>query len=90
MNLANGIPMTIELLTKHGFKPAGSCRCDGYYTLKYRKGMYEFKWRKSRYTFKIMEQHSTMYEWQPLANLEKVLNELDQKIINAQAARKTV
>lgn len=75
--------MTIELLQTHGFKPAGTCRCDGYFTLKFRKGTYELKWRKSRYTFKIMEHNNTLHGWQTLENLEKTLHELDKQDIKA-------
>ena len=76
--------MTIsDLLQAHGFRPAGTCRCDGYFTLKFRKGIHEVKWRKSRYTFKVMEYSSTLHNWQTLENLQNILNELDTQKIKA-------
>jgi hypothetical protein len=84
-----GTPIA-QYLESKGFRPSGSCRCDGYFTLKFRKGVYEIKWRKAKYTFKIMEQNSTLHNWQPLENLENTLNELDQKLIQASPTRKTV
>lgn len=70
-----------DFLIKRGFAPSGTCRCSGYFTEKYKKGNIEVKIRKAKYTFKITEDHSTLYSWQPLANLETVLNELDKMAI---------
>lgn len=72
---------TTEILIKHGFRDAGTCRCDGYFTRKYKKGRYEVRVRVNKYMFKIKEDNSTLYGYQPLINLESVLNELDKKTV---------
>ncbi len=73
--------MTTDLLHKHGFRDAGSCRCDGYYTLKFKKGLYEIKWRKARFKFKVKKGGATITDWLPLEKLETTLNELDKQNI---------
>jgi hypothetical protein len=70
-----------QLLIRHGFRESGTCRCDGYFTKKYRKRNIEIKIRVSKYTFKVKEDNSTLYGFQALINLEKVLNELDKKTV---------
>lgn len=73
-----GMP-TAQYLESRGFRAAGSCRCDGFFTLKFRKGLYEIKWRKPKYVFKVLHANATLHGWQSLTNLENILNELDKK-----------
>lgn len=70
-----------EFLLRKGYHFAGTCRCGGYFTEKYKKPPFEVKIRKTKYTFKVLEHNATLHWWQPLANLEKILNALDNKTI---------
>lgn len=73
--------MPTVLLAAHGYRYAGNCRCDGYFTDKFRKGNVEIRVRKTKYVFKVRQHGATLYTFQPLTNLEKVLNELAEKPI---------
>ena len=70
---------TLEILTLNGFLASGTCRCDGYYTHKFRKGLYEVRWRKSKYLFRIRYKNDSVTEWLNISHLEKTLNELVAK-----------
>lgn len=81
---------TLEILTHNGFLATGTCRCDGYYTHKFRKGLYEIRWRKSKFTFRIRHKHDSITEWQNISHLEKTLNELATKDNQTQTKGKAV
>lgn len=81
---------TLEILTKHGYLATGTCRCDGYYTHKFRKGSYEVRWRKSKFTFRVRYRHDSITEWQNISLLENTLNELAYKDNQAQTKGKAV
>lgn len=70
----------LETLAKYGFKSAGSCNCNGIYTLKYKNGPYMVRIRKNRYTFAIQENGSYITSFTKLTELEKKLKELDESI----------
>lgn len=68
----------LEILTKYGYNPAGSCSCDGIYTLKYKNGNYLIKWRKSRYKFRLFEYGKAITGWMEVKEADKKLNEIHQ------------
>lgn len=70
-----------QFLLEMGYRFAGTCRCSGYFTEKYKNKKVEVRIRKTKYTFKVLEQNATLHSWQPLTNLEKVINELAEKNI---------
>lgn len=65
-----------ELMTLYGYTFSGSCQCDGFLTLKYRKGEYELKWRKNRYMFRMFKNRQPEIPWTKLTELENYINEL--------------
>lgn len=72
--------MVLELLTKYDYKPAGSCHCNGVFTLKFKNGDYLIKWRKSRYKFQVFESGSSITGWLEVKELENKLKEIHQSI----------
>lgn len=67
----------ITLLESYKYRPAGSCQCDGLFTLKYRReGGYEVRWRKKSYSFKIKRNNETIKNWNQLALLKIHLEEI--------------
>lgn len=68
----------LEILNKYGYKPAGSCNCNGVFTLKYKNGDYLLKWRKSRYKFMVFEKGLSITSWLEVKELETKLNEIHQ------------
>lgn len=66
------------ILGEYGYIYAGTCRCDGYFTKKYRKPKttIQIRWRVARQRFKVMEGNSTLHTWRSIGELEKTLNEL--------------
>jgi hypothetical protein len=65
-----------DLLTKYGFKSAGSCNCGGVFTQKYRCDTYLIRIRPRRYKFAIFDHGTRLLDWTDLKDLENKLNEL--------------
>lgn len=59
----------IELLQRYGFRPAGSCRCNGVYTLKFKRGQDKAKYRPHRFKARIIDQT----QWLTYDEMEKHL-----------------
>jgi len=64
------------LLEQYGYQYTGTCQCDGYHTIKYRrKDGYEVKWRKKRYMFKLKKNNELIKSWSPVSILSVALSE---------------
>lgn len=74
------------ILSQFGYIYTGSCRCDGFFTEKYRKPGtgFQIRWRTSKMTFKVKQHGNTYYTWKNISKLENVLDELATQIIHAQ------
>lgn len=63
-----------DLLNRFGYIYEGSCNCDGFKTLKYRKGNYQFRLRANKGSFKIKHYGVTKTTWKPVEKAEELLN----------------
>jgi hypothetical protein len=66
-----------QIILSHGFNKAGTCMCGGIMTKKYKKGRTMIYVRPGKEQFKVKYRRETIHEFQPVANLETILNELD-------------
>lgn len=64
-----------DLLTRYGFKSAGSCQCGGAYTQKYKRDIYIIRIRPRRNKFAVFVMGGRLLDWTDLKELETKLNE---------------
>src|SRR5690606_2713422 len=66
--------MMNELLILHGYKPAGTCNCDGFRTHKYNRDEYQVRWRKGGYKFMVRKNGMRLTNWKPVTEAAEVFD----------------